>query len=244
MKPRFPKTVTYTAGCFLTVVLLVASYGVYLYATYLDETYRSGSAYGFTIGQSKLEAYQIARQEFQAGKIGAIDTNRGREAEIRAHPWLQEYLSVAEARKRFHQWDSWDLWLSDAGRRPVPHALLIFEGDRLTLLGQPPKSDGPWQLRAQFELPIHEGQTRDEVLQSLEDLSRSPLYKDLRLSTGWMARREPREFAPDEFELVKATDEWLLLVGHERSYFNNIRLRFAEGRLVEIHRHRQNFELP
>lgn len=60
---------------FSLLAVAVAAYVAYLYATYLDETVRSGSAYGFRIGQSKAEAFAIAARQFSAGEISGVHTS-------------------------------------------------------------------------------------------------------------------------------------------------------------------------
>jgi len=39
-------------------------------------------------------------------------------------------------------------------------------------------------------------------------------------------------------------DKWDVLLEGQYEFFNSIDLKFEKGSLVEIHRHRQNFELP
>jgi hypothetical protein len=39
-------------------------------------------------------------------------------------------------------------------------------------------------------------------------------------------------------------DQWDVLLDGPGEFFNSIKLTFDEGRLIEIHRHRKNFELP
>ena len=48
----------------------------------------------------------------------------------------------------------------------------------------------------------------------------------------------------DLYSEVQPHDSWWLLLNGEGEFFDSIRLRFEEGHLVEIHRHRQYFELP
>ncbi|MCK5707228.1 MAG: hypothetical protein KAI43_06195 [Candidatus Aureabacteria bacterium] len=49
-------------------------------------------------------------------------------------------------------------------------------------------------------------------------------------------------FNEKEYPLLSERDEWRIY--YDEKYFNSIRLKFKEGKLVEIHRHRKYFELP
>ena len=244
MRPLVKKALLCAGALLGVAVLIPAGYVAYLYGTYIDETLTSGSGYGFTIGQSKRQVYEAAGQELRAGRIVSINTVDDREEEIKAHPWLEDDLTVADARERFTRWDHWALWLYRPGGHPSLLALIVFDGDELSGVGQPGQLGPRWHPPNFPSLGVHQGQTRDEVFAVIEALSRSSGYNGLRLSTGWMARRQPKTFAMAELQLVEADDDWTLLVGPERSYFNTIRLRFADGKLVEIHRHRQYFEVP
>jgi hypothetical protein len=51
---------------------MLAGYAGYLYLTYIDEMVHSGSAYGFTIGQSKSEAFAIVADQFAAREIAGV----------------------------------------------------------------------------------------------------------------------------------------------------------------------------
>lgn len=121
----------------LAPILAVAGYAGYLWATYLDETVVSGTAYGFTIGASMEEALGAARN-------------------LRDHPHAVVYVSH--------------------GQRA---------GDRSTI--------APAQARI------------------------------------------------DQLQMY---DQWDVLLDGADNFFNSIRLTFRDGKLVEIHRHRQYFEFP
>lgn len=225
------------------VVAALLGYIAFLHLSYVDKTVTSGSAFGFTIGQSKEEAFTTAARLFTAGKLNGINTVIGYEEELRLNPWLEQPLSVEAARNHFFGWNHWRIVYSTQGSADdLP--VLLFAGDHLTGVGPPGRLQSQWQPPGVPKIHLRRGQTRQEVLESLEVLSNAPGYEDLRLSTGWMARRQPAAFSENEFLLVEGHDHWELLVGRERSSFNTIDLQFRDGRLSQIHRHRQYFELP
>lgn len=45
-------------------------------------------------------------------------------------------------------------------------------------------------------------------------------------------------------EQLQAHDQWDVLLDGAGKFFNSVRLTFNDGRLVEIHRYRQRFEMP
>jgi hypothetical protein len=121
------------AGVLGLFILIVGSYIAYLTATYIDETTVTGAAHGYVIGQSKREAYDVARKQFVSRKI---------------------------------------------------YGLHVFEP---------------------FE-----------------------------------------SFKPDEvyWAPLESNDTWTLFMSEPHSFFDTLRLRFSDGKLEQIHRHRQYFELP
>ncbi len=224
------------------VLLIPAVYLAYLYFTYIDDTVTTGSAYGFTIGQTKTESYRLAREKFGRGEIVGIDNNRGREEELLRSPWLEiEFHSVSAVADRFDQWNHWGLWLREDD--PSLLAIVKWHGDRVSGVGSPGTLGDTWKADG-VDVSIRTGQTYAEVYETLKVLDQSSGFEDLALRTGWMARRQPVDFTEAEFPLVEPCDEWTLLVDEEWSYFNTIELRFAEGALKAINRHRQYFELP
>lgn len=240
LRPRWRRVALVIAAVVMAVLL---GYIAFLYLSYIDRTVTAGSAFGFTIGQSKEEAFTTAERLFTAGKLNAITTLTDYEEELRLNPWLEQPMSVEAARNRFFAWDYWRLVYSAPGSADeLP--VLLFEGDYLTGVGPPGHLQSQWQPPDVSKVRLRPGQTRQEVLESLEVLSNASGYEDLRLSTGWMARRQPLTFSENEFLLVEGYDRWTLLVGREQSFFNTIELQFRDGRLSQIHRHRQFFELP
>ncbi len=121
----------------LAPILAFAGYAAYLWATYLDDTVVSGTAYGFTIGASKREVLAAAR---------SLDD----------HPHAVVYASYGQ--------------------------------------------------RAGDHLSVALSQVRIEQLQG--------------------------------------HDQWDILLDGPDNFFNSVGLTFSDGKLVEIHRHRQHFELP
>ena len=126
----------------LAVVLVpavtIGGYIAYLAATYIDQTVTSGSAYGFNIGSSKIQAIEAIRHQRASYPRSAV------------------YVSYG------------------------PRA-----GDTFTL--------------------------------SASDLK------------------------PEKLD---SHDQWTVLLDGPGEFFNTMRLTFQEGHLVEVHRHRQHFELP
>lgn len=54
-------TTGFTLGFLLAVI---GGYSAFLYVTYINDTVEEGSGYGFTIGQTKEEAYLAARKYY------------------------------------------------------------------------------------------------------------------------------------------------------------------------------------
>ncbi len=121
------------AGLCVLVVLVAGIYVAYLAATYIDETVVEGVSYGFTIGQTKREAYSIAQEQYTSGRI-----------------------------------------------------------------------------------------------------------------TGFHVYEPFESFDPDDsyWALAESNNTWTLFASEQRNFFDTLQLRFTEGRLEQVHRHRQNFELP
>jgi hypothetical protein len=244
MSTTVPRYLKY-GGLFAGAVILVpVTYCCFLYFSYVDKEITAGTAYGFTVGQSKQDAYKRAQLQFLNGEITRIDTILTRDEEVKLFPKINgsvSYHTVAEVRGLFENWDQWSLWLN--GDKPSLLAILRFQGDRLS--GVDSGSPGPGEtllVAGGNATNFRAGQSYKEVYQTLEALSRTPGYERLVLDTGWMARRQPVEFKDAEYRFVAEYDEWTLLVGDSR--LNSIQLTFNEGRLVRVHRHRQHFELP
>ena len=121
----------------LVPILAITGYFAYLWATYIDETITSGTAYGFTIGASKQEAL----------------TSAGR---LNNYPQAVVYVTFG------------------------PKA-----GDNFTITPS----------------PTHIGQLQEH-------------------------------------------EQWDVLLDGDGQFFDSVRLTFRDGKLAEIHRHRQYFEFP
>jgi hypothetical protein len=55
---------------------------------------------------------------------------------------------------------------------------------------------------------------------------------------------ETFEAVETNFPRVESSESWTLFPGEKDDFFDVLKLRFANGELAEIHRHRQRFELP
>ncbi|MEM7281373.1 MAG: hypothetical protein AAF438_07075 [Pseudomonadota bacterium] len=231
----------YVAIALGILLLIVGSYLAYLYITYIDQTVTSGSAYGFTVGQSKIEAYQIAYEKFQAEEIVRIQTVRSREVELKRHPWLREkFHRLEDVQEHFDQWNHWSVWLR--ALEPQLLAVIEWQGTAVSGVGKPGALGQLWQPevgRASTEIAA--GDSYEDAYSALHALAKVSGYEELVVRTGWMARRQPTYLTQEEFRFVEFYDEWRLYVG---SAFNTIQLSFDGGKLQEIHRHRQHFELP
>lgn len=49
---------------------------------------------------------------------------------------------------------------------------------------------------------------------------------------------------PETLAVAARSDRWVLFLGEEPMAMDSLRLKFADERLVEIHRHKQLFEVP
>ena len=218
-----------------------ASCVIYLWATSISETTTEGTAYGFEIGQSKADAYRAAQDQFELAAIYGVEAVRTREDEDRLHPGAGDYYSAEELEHRFNEWNHWSLWLGASNTPPI--GLILFEGDSISSTGLPGATCDSWHPPgAPAGIVFSKGQTYAEAYALLASLSRSPGFSSLLLRSGWMARRQPDKLAASEFDLIKPYDRWKIFMSSERSYFDDLDLTFEDQRLVEIYRHRQEFE--
>jgi hypothetical protein len=227
------------------LVFVTVAYVGFLYFSFLDKTVTSGSAYGFTIGQSKAEAYRIAQTQFQNGEISRIHTIGSREEELVRYPEVNRsdsYYSVTEVRDWFDNWNHWSLWSAPNFKTPL--VIITFKGKHVQGVGAPGNLGASWTPPNTKDITITAGQTYHEVYRSLETLLQAPGYESLQLDTGWMARRQPDQLEDYEFRFVANDDRWTLLIGSSESFFNNVELGFSQNRLTSIRRHRQYYELP
>jgi hypothetical protein len=79
-----------TKGIVITLIALLLAYPAYLWATYINNTVKSGSAYGFTIGDTKKETYQKLNTSLTevAGKGEAVFI------EIKSNAQLESFLAT------------------------------------------------------------------------------------------------------------------------------------------------------
>jgi len=121
----------------LIPILVVAGYITYLWATYIDESVASGSAYGFTIGASKQETLD-AISRLTNHPHAVVDVTYG----LRAG----DHFTIAPVPVQIGQLqmhDRWDVYLDGDGK--------FFNSVRLTF------RDGHlaeiYRHRQYFELP-------------------------------------------------------------------------------------------
>ncbi len=88
------------------------------------------------------------------------------------------------------------------------------------------------------------GTSKQQVLASVRHLTSYP-HAVVYVSYG---HRAGDNFTVDpvsaDLDLLREHDQWRVLLDGEGEFFNSVRLSFRDGELVEIHRHRQRFELP
>jgi len=225
-----------------TLLAIPAAFALYLYATHVSEETTAGSAYGFTIGDSKESIYTAIQHLVQRGDALGVEGSRTREEEERLHPGAGEYFPVAELETRFDEWNHWSLWVDTSGSPPI--GLLLFEGDSLSSAGPVGATRGEWHPPGAPHIAFTAGQSYEEAYDELGRLAEAPGYESLRLRSGWTARRQPHALDDSEFALIEPYDRWKVFVGNERSHRDFIRLTFENRQLASIYRHRQNFELP
>ena len=66
---RVLKVSVFVAGL---IGLVIVSYLWYLHLTYIDETVNVGSAHGYTIGQSKHEAFGVAGTQYASRELAGL----------------------------------------------------------------------------------------------------------------------------------------------------------------------------
>lgn len=207
----------------------------------IDEVITKGSGYGFEIGQTKAEAYASGCKLLQAKKVVALTTRLNQESERERHPEAERSYGVWDVASVFHNWSDWNVYVHKGGKAVLR---LQFRGARLWWVGAPDECQRVWTVRADGdEFIFSQGQSYDEVLSILQDLSQRSSFREMRLRTHWLARRQPVECTPSELQFVQPYDDWWYLVSDEHSFFDTVKLRFYQGRLVEIRRHRR-YETP
>lgn len=56
-------------GVFGIAIVLIAGYVGFMWITYIDDTVTIGSGYGFNIGETKVEAFQSAKNQFSSKNV-------------------------------------------------------------------------------------------------------------------------------------------------------------------------------
>ena len=121
----------------LVPILAVAGYAGYLWATYLDETVVSGTAYGFTIGASKQEALAAARR---------LDDHTRAVVYVSYGPRAGEHFSIAPSQARIEQLqgqDQWEVLLDGTGKFFNSIRLTFREGRLIEIHRHRKHFDGP-----------------------------------------------------------------------------------------------------
>lgn len=80
----------YIYAVIIGIALMISAYIAYLWYTYIDETITSGEAYGFVIGENKLETYHKAPVNLAASK----DHKSTVYIEIKSDPSCAKLLAV------------------------------------------------------------------------------------------------------------------------------------------------------
>lgn len=244
---------------FLGIALLIPiGIIVFLVFTHINETVESGSAYGFTIGQSKQEAYKIARGQFERGEIIKMSTSINWETSKFLYPKTVEHLTMKEVERWSNLWDKWELEQDDDGDGVGDEGSLMvvikFHGPKVSEIRLPIYLDGTldslsrnhdrWLvpgLEKGFTVSV--GQTYEKVFQFLKSLSESPGYESLVLTIKLTpALWQPLRFTKKEFRLVEPYDAWTLYKSDPTPGSNNIELIFKDNHLQKIRRYRLFFE--
>ena len=131
------KTVSKTFGSIFGVLaIIVVCYSIYCWATYIDETISTGEAYGFTIGETKLEVFEKAKNTYKDKSIYILhplkNNDFGPHKKISFQ--LQDYKLI-EGR------DKWAFYLDEGYFNSVK---LTFERNKLSEIHR---------HRKNFELP-------------------------------------------------------------------------------------------
>ena len=223
-----------------TAVLLVIAW---YHLTYIDETTRSGSAYGFTIGQSKESAYETAQQLYKDGVISGIETTDTRAKEEARFPYLGQQLLIQDARAHFSRASYWEL--SGEFNKSKVRITMWWHDTSLSRIGMYTTAteetgylDYVSVWRASEAISFKVGDTYSEAYEKLSVLAASNVTGELVLQGS--LRRQPVRFANSEYSLIQSDENWMLLI--EDRYTDTIRLAFAHDKLLQIRRHRVQIE--
>ncbi|MBQ0711675.1 MAG: hypothetical protein KBT53_01810 [Porticoccus sp.] len=89
------------------------------------------------------------------------------------------------------------------------------------------------------------GDTKNEVIADFQSLRAK--YSDAHVYVGYGNRAGDNFSVPANLKSqskIYEYDKWDVLLDGQYEFFNSVDLKFENGVLIEIHRHRQNFELP
>lgn len=232
-------------NCGILFLIIVSIIG----CVYQNEDFTEGTAYGFTIGQTKQEVYRNAQSKYKKGEIVQIEPDLGREEYLQVNPELNHGHKVANVDEWFDLWNSWTLKID--GEDFYLYTVIDIEESTVSWIGLLRKNHHELELQNEWIAPnmenppkIFAGQTFKEVYQALLTISRDPAYEKLVVSTGWMVRRPVTKFTQDEYRFISPYDRWQLMYSGKMIHNNYLEFKFANGKLIHINRHRQNFELP
>lgn len=202
----------------------------------VDRTVTEGRAYGFSIGQSKQEAFSTIAKQIREGTSHGMTTLQDRDAEISEHNKCLEEKDVAQLDACFDRWTQWEI----VEAPPLIEHTIVLDFSKGVLRSVKEVTNNSLQDYRKELVTI--GDDYDRVLLDLKERSRRQSLP-LRARTGWMARRQPTQGSLDEFQLVAPYDRWVLYVGKMPTHFNTIELLFRADRLTSIRRVRSQ-EMP
>jgi len=108
----------------------------FLYLSYINDYVRSGSAYGFRIGASKVECYTAVEREFRGKNVYIVNPTRKSTADF-----LRKIDFDRGEHVMFYSLDRWDFYFDE---RLASSLELYFENDSLVEIHR---------KRAYFEFP-------------------------------------------------------------------------------------------
>jgi len=134
---KISKGVAITFGSIAALLIIaLSSYIIYCWATYIDKTITEGAAYGFNIGETKLESFKKAQGIYQDKDVFILHpldkNNFGPHQKIAFH---NEDYALIEGR------DKWTFYFDEGFFNSLK---LTFESEKLTRIHR---------HRKNFELP-------------------------------------------------------------------------------------------
>lgn len=236
------RLILFVVGCLTVPLLFPVGCVAYLYLSYIHDEVTEGSAYGFTIGQTKEEAYAVVGEMFHEGEIAHMSSERVRGEPFPERRRVPESSHVGRLRGVFPDWDSWTL------ENAAPYSVhLYWHGDALERI-RLYEGPGGWRLVDRWSpsaapaLEFRVGHSYEEVYRLLLQLDEVQTGPRIRLRTGNLGVRQPVEGSREEYRFVEDLGRWKLYL--DEDFWDSIKLEFEDDRLRRITRHRQNFELP